>query len=164
MLYFKLKGHFLFSHCALFAGVPRLTHPGIFSLSPETSVCPQAHACLSCMLVKLNVYLINAGKSKQTDTFQGSRGVLFDRISSYIYRTIVARIYLLLIQITLRDRTANMRPRTLVAEVFVDFSLLLIKKNLWDQGRNRITRPIRLNGRQSKGDDSVRRTNRSAES
>ena len=56
-------------------------------------------------------------------------------------------IYLLLTQITLRDRTANMRLRTLVAEVFLDFSLLLIKKNLWDQGRNRITRPIRLNGR-----------------
>ena len=99
------------------------------------------------MFAKLNVYLIDAGKSEQTDTFQGSLGVLFDRISSYIRRTIAARIYLLLTQITLRDRTANMRLRTLVAEVFLDFSLLLIKKNLWDQGRNRITRPIRLNGR-----------------
>ena len=32
----------------------------------------------------------------------GSRGVIFDRISSYIHRTIVARIDLLLIQITIR--------------------------------------------------------------
>ena len=96
------------------------------------------------MFVKLNVYLINAGKSKQTDT-QGSTGVLLDRISSYIRRTIVAPIYQLLIQITLRDRTANMRSCTLVAEVFLDFSLLLIEPGI--QGRNRITCPIRLNGR-----------------
>ena len=41
--------------------------------------------------------------------YTGSRGVLFDRISSKIHRTIVARIDLLLIQIAVRDRTVNMR-------------------------------------------------------
>ena len=39
----------------------------------------------------------------------GSRGVLFDHIFSYIHRTIVAQIDLLLIQIAVHDRTVNMR-------------------------------------------------------
>ena len=53
--------------------------------------------------------LLNELYLKQWGENTGSRGVLFDRISRYIHRTIVARIDLLLIQIAVRDRTVNMR-------------------------------------------------------
>lgn len=39
----------------------------------------------------------------------GSKGVIFDRISSEIHHTIVAKINMLLIQITVSDRTFNMQ-------------------------------------------------------
>ena len=55
----------------------------------------------------------NGGKKGEfrdwTTRFTESRGVLFDRISSSIHRTVVARIDLLLIQIAVCDRTVNMR-------------------------------------------------------
>ena len=76
----------------------------------------QTSLLLLCKRSKLYILIYSTKATKAT----GRRRVLFDRISTEIHRTIVARIYVLnlwLIQVTIRDRTVNMRSCYVSVEI-----------------------------------------------